>query len=147
MAKLYNHVHARASDHTPHNINLLHKAQMSTGDRIADAMASFMGSWFFVILHVLWFGIWIIFRVEPFPYGLLTMIVSLEAIILAAFIMISQNLQGAKDRLQADEDYHTNVKAEHEVLQVLAHLDAQDIEILDIDTKILQILQRMEKSL
>ena len=138
MSKLYHHVPLRTSQHTPHNVNVLHKAQMSAGDRIADAVAAFMGSWAFVILHVLWFSTWIGFRVEPFPYGLLTMIVSLEAILLSTFIMISQNLQGAKDRLQAEEDYHTNVKAEHEVLQVLTHLDAQDV-------KILEILERMEK--
>ena len=138
MSKLYQTVHARASAHVPHNVNVLHKETMGTGDRIADAVAAFMGSWAFVILHVLWFSTWIIFRIEPFPYGLLTMIVSLEAIMLSTFIMMSQNRQAAKDRLQADEDYHTNVKAEHEVLQVLSHLDAQDV-------KILEILERMEK--
>ena len=138
MSKLYHHVPLRTSQHLPHNVNVLHKTQMSAGDRIADAVAAFMGSWAFVILHVLWFSTWIGFRIEPFPYGLLTMIVSLEAIMLSTFIMMSQNRQAAKDRLQADEDYHTNVKAEHEVLQVLSHLDAQDV-------KILEILERMEK--
>lgn len=126
--------------HTPRNVNVLHKAHMSVGDRVADVITAFVGSWPFLILHILWFSAWIGFRIEPFPFGLLTMIVSLEAIFLTTLVMMSQNRQAAKDRLQADEDYHTNVKAEHEVLQVLAHLDAQDV-------KILEILQRMEKSL
>src|ERR1051325_6541760 len=61
--------------------------------RVADTVATFCGSWSFVILHALWFGLWIGLRVEAFPFGLLTMIVSLEAIFLSTIIMISQNRQ------------------------------------------------------
>ena len=145
MSKLYHHVPLRTSQHTPHNVNVLHTAQMSVGDRVADVITAFVGSWPFLLLHALWFTGWIAFRVEPFPYGLLTMIVSLEAIFLTTLVMMSQNRQAAKDRLQADEDYHTNVKAEHEVLQVLSHLDAQDVEILKIVGNIEQMMGKSEK--
>ena len=60
-------------------------------NRIADAITRFAGSMPFVYLHVVWFVLWIAFGVEPFPFGLLTMIVSLEAIFLSSFVMISQN--------------------------------------------------------
>lgn len=72
--------------------------------RVADRVTTFAGSWWFLGVHVLWWGPWIIFRVEPFPYGLLTMILSLEAIVLSTVIMISQNRQAAKDRMRDDRD-------------------------------------------
>ena len=65
-------------------------------NRIADRITAFAGSMKFVYLHLLWFGAWIIFGVEGYPYGLLTMIVSLEAIFLSTFVMISQNRADAK---------------------------------------------------
>ena len=68
----------------------------SVQNRIADRITAFAGSMKFVYLHLLWFGAWIIFGVEGYPYGLLTMIVSLEAIFLSTFVMISQNRADAK---------------------------------------------------
>ena len=146
MSKLYNHVHARASQHTPHNVNILHKAQMSTGDRVADRVANVIGSWHFIITQAailaLWFTLnsvaWF-FHWDAYPFILCNLFMSAEAAFATPLVLMSQNRQSAKDRIQADEDYHTNVKAEQEVLQVLAHLDAQD-------EKILEILQRMEKT-
>lgn len=73
-------------------------------EQAADRVTAFAGSWWFLGVHVLWWGPWIIFQVEPFPYGLLTMILSLEAIVLSTVIMISQNRQAAKDRLRDDRD-------------------------------------------
>src|ERR1700704_6444510 len=63
----------------------------SAESRIADHITAFSGSLRFLYLHVIWFTGWIAFGVEPYPYGLLTMIVSLEAIFLSTFVMISQN--------------------------------------------------------
>jgi uncharacterized membrane protein len=63
----------------------------SVQNRIADKITTFAGSMAFVYIHVIWFGCWIGFGVEKYPYGLLTMIVSLEAIFLSTFVMISQN--------------------------------------------------------
>ena len=86
-----------------HNPALLEHARVraaSVQNRVADRITAFAGSMTFVYLHVLWFGVWIVFGVEGYPYGLLTMIVSLEAIFLSTFVMISQNR--ADTRRQVD---------------------------------------------
>jgi CRP/FNR family transcriptional regulator, cyclic AMP receptor protein len=94
--------------------------------RIADWIAWFSGSMAFLILNGGWFIIWIAVNTlplglphfDPFPFGLLTMIVSLEAIFLSCFVLISQNRQAQKDKVRADIEYEVNIKAELEV----AHL-------------------------
>src|SRR5262249_17482530 len=68
----------------------------SVQNRIADQITAFAGSMWFVYIHIIWFSCWIGFGVEKYPYGLLTMIVSLEAIFLSTFVMISQNRADAK---------------------------------------------------
>jgi uncharacterized membrane protein len=78
-----------------------------TQNRIADKITTFAGSMAFVYIHVLWFGSWIAFGVEDYPYGLLTMIVSLEAIFLSTFVMISQNRADAKRQVIADQQWRT----------------------------------------
>ncbi len=75
---------------------------LPASQRIADKVTGFVGSWTFAWIHVVWFVVWILFKVEPFPYGLLTMLVSLEAIFLSTLVMISQNRQGEKDRQRAE---------------------------------------------
>jgi uncharacterized membrane protein len=111
----------------------------SAGDAVADRIASFVGSWPFVYLHVVWFGFWILLPVEEFPFGMLTMIVSLEAILLSTFIMMSQNRQSARDRHQADADYETNVRAKEEIEDVQMRLARIENEKLD---RILELLER-----
>jgi uncharacterized membrane protein len=74
----------------------------SVQNRIADAITRFAGSMAFVYFHVLWFAVWIIFGIEGYPFGLLTMIVSLEAIFLSTFVMISQNRADFKRQAAAD---------------------------------------------
>jgi len=71
-------------------------------NNIADRITTFAGSMSFVYIHVFWFAAWIGFGVEGYPYGLLTMIVSLEAIFLSTFVMISQNRADAKHQIVAD---------------------------------------------
>ncbi len=153
MSKLYNHILPRASQHIHRNINEVHASQMGTGDRVADMVASFIGSWRFIIGQACIMAVWVlvntlvwfhVLRFDQYPFVFLNLAMSAEAAFSAPIIMMSQNRQAAKDRLQADEDYHTNVKAEHEVLQVLSHLDAQDVEILKI---VGNIEKMMEKSL
>jgi CBS domain-containing protein len=73
--------------------------------RAADAITSFAGSMPFVYLHALWFAAWILLAVEAYPFGLLTMIVSLEAIFLSTFVMISQNRADAKRQALADHQW------------------------------------------
>jgi uncharacterized membrane protein len=76
-------------------------------DRVADAVTAFAGSMRFVYVHVLWFAGWIVFGVEDYPFGLLTMIVSLEAIFLTTFVMISQNRSDEKNEVLADQRWKT----------------------------------------
>jgi uncharacterized membrane protein len=76
-------------------------------NRIADRITDFAGSMRFVYLHVLWFGLWIGLGAEKYPYGLLTMIVSLEAIFLSTFVMISQNRADAKRQVVANLQWRT----------------------------------------
>ncbi|MEU6064151.1 MULTISPECIES: DUF1003 domain-containing protein [Streptomyces] len=92
-----------------------------TEDKIADAITAFAGTMLFVYLHALWFTVWIVFNEgafgqeavwDPFPFGLLTMIVSLEAIFLSTFVMVSQNRQAARENVRADLDFETNVRSE-----------------------------------
>lgn len=94
--------------------------------KIADWLAWFSGSMPFLISHTIWFATWISLNTlilgdaafDPFPFGLLTMIVSLEAIFLACFVLISQNRQAQKDKVRSDIEYEVNIKAELEI----AHL-------------------------
>ena len=100
----------------------------SVQNRIADQITTFAGSMVFVYIHLLWFGCWIGFRVEGYPYGLLTMIVSLEAIFLSTFVMISQNRADAKRQVVADHQWQT-VREE----------DSQNHELLDLSNQILEL--------
>ena len=75
------------------------------GHRMADTITRFAGSMWFVYVHVIWFAAWIVLRVEKYPFGLLTMIVSLEAIFLSTFVMISQNRADEKRAALADHEW------------------------------------------
>jgi uncharacterized membrane protein len=77
----------------------------SAQNRVADAITRFAGSMWFVYLHIAWFTVWIALGVERYPYGLLTMVVSLEAIFLSTFVMISQNRQEDARRHLADQEW------------------------------------------
>jgi len=108
------------------NVNVEVEEHQTTLQKIADWIAWFSGSMPFLILNALWFVVWImvntidfgVAKFDPYPFGLLTMIVSLEAIFLSCFVLVSQNRQAEKDRVRADVEYEINVKAELEV----AHL-------------------------
>ena len=100
----------------------------SVQNRIADRITRFAGSMAFVYIHIIWFGSWIAFGVEKYPYGLLTMIVSLEAIFLSTFVMISQNRADAKRQVVADLQWQT-VQEE----------DKQNQQLLDLSNQILEL--------
>jgi uncharacterized membrane protein len=104
------------------------KRAESVQNRIADRITDFAGSMRFVYLHILWFGSWIGFGVESYPYGLLTMIVSLEAIFLSTFVMISQNRADAKRQVVANLEWKT-VREE----------DRQNRELIDLSNQILEL--------
>jgi uncharacterized membrane protein len=104
----------------------------SVQNRIADHITAFAGSMRFVYLHMVWFALWIGLGVEGYPFGLLTMIVSLEAIFLSTFVMISQNRADAKRQVLADQQWMT-VKEE----------DVQNEELLDLSRQILQLTKEV----
>jgi uncharacterized membrane protein len=104
------------------------KRAESVQNRIADRITAFSGSMAFVYIHIVWFGCWIGFGVEKYPYGLLTMIVSLEAIFLSTFVMISQNRADAKRQVIADQQWQT-VQEE----------DRQNQQLLDLSHQILDL--------
>jgi uncharacterized membrane protein len=101
-------------------------------NRIADQITAFAGSMWFVYIHIIWFSCWIGLGVEKYPYGLLTMIVSLEAIFLSTFVMISQNRADAKRQVIADQQWQT-VKGE----------DTQNRELLDLSNQILELTKEV----
>lgn len=100
-------------------------------ERAIDWIADFSGSIPFLLFSALWFGVWIgghvvgVFHFDPYPFGLLTMVVSLEAIFLSIILLLAQNRHAAKDRIRDDIEYEVNVKAELEV----AHLHEKVEEI------------------
>jgi uncharacterized membrane protein len=100
----------------------------SVQNRIADQITAFAGSMWFVYIHVIWFSCWIGLGVEDYPYGLLTMIVSLEAIFLSTFVMISQNRADAKRQVIANQQWQT-VKEE----------DQRNGELLELSHQILEL--------
>jgi uncharacterized membrane protein len=101
-------------------------------NRLADQITRWAGSMKFVYIHVIWFASWIGFRVEPYPFGLLTMIVSLEAIFLSTFVMISQNRADEKRQVLADQQWRT-VQGEEGQNEELLRMSKQ---ILDLTTAI-----------
>jgi uncharacterized membrane protein len=114
-------------------IDLRRQAAQARGvqDRLADAITAFSGRMVFVYAHIAWFGLWFLLNTgrfgmppfDPFPYGLLTMVVSLEAIFLATFVLISQNRLSAEAEYRADLDLHIGLLTEHELTRVLQMLD------------------------
>lgn len=108
------------------NVNEEMEVHSTLLQRVADGIAWFSGSMPFLMINGGWFIIWIIINTlaigitafDPYPFGLLTMIVSLEAIFLSCFVLISQNRQAEKDRVRSDIEYEVNIKAELEI----AHL-------------------------
>jgi len=114
--------------------------------RIADWIAWFSGSMQFLLINGAWFVIWIslntlplgVTAFDPYPFGLLTMIVSLEAIFLSCFVLISQNRQAQKDKVRADIEYEVNIKAELEI----AHLHEKADRIYE---NMMARFERLEK--
>jgi CRP/FNR family cyclic AMP-dependent transcriptional regulator len=107
--------------------------KLTTVQRIADMAAAFSGSISFLVVHMVWFACWIavnlgfvptVAQFDPFPFGLLTMVVSLEAIFLSCMVLISQNRQAAKERIRSDAEYDANIRAGLEVTQLHVKIDA-----------------------
>ena len=148
-------------------IDLRRKAanQRNVEDRASDAITTVSGRMIFVYFHIVWFGLWIVLNTgllgfkafDPFPYGLLTMIVSLEAIFLSTFVLISQNRMNELAERRADLDLHIGLLSEHEITRVLQMLDAiqtklgienhieSDLADLEMETKPEDVLAEIER--
>lgn len=133
------------------NVNELHDAQLGIGDTIADTVASFIGSWRFIIGQACIMLLWIIINVlvlllrfDPYPFVFLNLAMSAEAAFSAPIIMMSQNRQSDKDRITADETHKAAMKDEEETRNVMQHLSQQDEAILRIETHILEVVKRLE---
>ena len=132
------------------NVNEEVAERLSTLQRIADWIAWFSGSMPFLILNGGWFIIWIAVNTlplgfdhkDPYPFGLLTMIVSLEAIFLSCFVLISQNRQAEKDHVRSDIEYEINIKAELEVAHLHEKTDRIYEAMLERFTKLEKLCAR-----
>jgi CRP/FNR family cyclic AMP-dependent transcriptional regulator len=138
------------------NVNEEVEERLTVVQRVADWLAWFSGSIPFLVIHALWFGFWIALNVgllrvpglsgfDPFPFGLLTMIVSLEAIFLATFVLISQNRQVEKDKVRGDIEYDVNIKAEMEVGELHQKIDHIHAEMMRRFVAIEKTLARREE--
>ena len=120
------------------DINAVHEHGMSTGDRIADAIARVGGSWSFIITFLLFLAIWTIGNTvllsakafDPYPFIFLNLVLSMIAALQAPVIMMSQNRQAERDRIDASHDYEVNLKAEIEIMAL--HEKFDDIRHQDI---------------
>jgi uncharacterized membrane protein len=128
--------------------------QRTTEERLADAITDFSGRMYFVYFHIVWFAVWIFINLgylgiqpfDPYPFGLLTMVVSLEAIFLATFVLISQNRLSAEADRRADLDLQIGLLTEYELTRVLVMLDQiqdkmgidndADEELLDLEKNV-----------
>lgn len=124
-------------DHHSHSANF--------GQRLADSVATGMGSWRFIIIQTIIVLIWMVLNVVAFfhhwdvyPFILLNLLFSTQAAYAAPIIMMAQNRQSQRDRVQADSDYKTNVEAKKEIEQLLIRLDAIELQKLD---KIIKLLE------
>lgn len=122
-----------------------HKDESKFGQRLADAVASGMGSWRFIIIQTIIVAAWMIANVvgfiyhwDVYPYILLNLLFSTQAAYAAPIIMMAQNRQNERDRHHAEQDFKTNVEAKKEIEQLLEKLNSIEIEKLD---KILTLLQ------
>jgi uncharacterized membrane protein len=115
----------------------------SVQSRIADAITAFAGSMAFVYVHVVWFTLWVTIPLEKYPFGLLTMIVSLEAIFLSTFVMISQNRADARRQVFADQQY-TMIQEEKQQNEQLLE---QSRRIEELNKSILALTQEVREAL
>ena len=163
--------HPPLSDVIERNIQNQLRLRLAAGarrtfqERVSDAITAFSGSMSFLYLHALWFGLWVLVNsgwfglgaFDPFPYSLLTMIVSLEAIFLSTFVLISQNRSGAEADRRADLALHVGLLTEHEVTRALQMLDAiqerlgvandpeSDLAQLEMETKPEDVLAEIQR--
>lgn len=126
-----------------------HIETLGFGSRLADAVAKGMGSWKFIILQTIFILIWMVLNLvgylyhwDAYPFILLNLVFSTQAAYAAPIIMMSQNRQSERDRLQAQADYQTNIIAKEEIETLTLLLNKLDTEKLD---KIIEMLEEIKK--
>jgi uncharacterized membrane protein len=126
-----------------------HKDTLTFGERLADSVASGMGSWRFIIIQTFIVALWMalnvvafIYHWDPYPYILLNLLFSTQAAYAAPIIMMAQNRQSDRDRVKADEDFKTNVESKKDIEELQIRLNKIDVDKLD---KILAILEKMNQ--
>ena len=126
--------------HMRRNWHDLHREKMTSGARIADAVANFIGSWRFIIIQSAIFGVWVVFNTiwlftayqfDPYPFILFNLFMSAEAAYASPLILMSQNRQAERDREQAQHDYDTNIAAKEEIETILRELSRLELDKLD----------------
>ena len=153
--KIFSKVLRRES--TAINANVVFDAQLTFGQQVADRVARFGGSWTFIGSFLLMMLFWMIFNTEtgkgfyPFPFVLLNLILSCVAALQAPIIMMSQNRQSAKDRLEVQQAFEVNLRNEMELVSLQAKLDTvreNDIpKVAELQERQLAVLERLEKVL
>ncbi len=121
------------------NLNEIIEAQLTFGQRASDWVTQNIGSWTFIIVQSMILTVWVLLNItaylrhwDPYPFILMNLVLSLQAAYTAPIIMMSQNRQSIRDRLDAHNDYEVNQKAEQEVRAILDHLAAQNTAITEI---------------
>jgi uncharacterized membrane protein len=129
-----------------------HESVCSAGDRLADKVTNAMGSWKFIVIQTVVILVWIgmniiayLLQWDPYPFILLNLLFSLQSAYAAPIIMMAQNRQSARDRIQAYDDYKTNLEAKREIEELQIGLNRIETDKLD---KIIAMLQniKMERS-
>jgi len=121
------------------NVNEIIDAQLTFGQKASGWVATNLGSWWFIIVQTIILISWVVVNVlswyhhwDPYPFIFMNLVLSLQAAYAAPIIMMSQNRQLVRDRLDAHNDYQVNQKAEAEIRAILDHLAAQDAALLEI---------------
>lgn len=163
LTELERHVAHHITNRTPISTNVIqdHSKQLTLGQKMADRVASFGGSWLFISIFMAVMVIWILLNsfiliklnssFDPYPYILLNLVLSMLAAIQAPIILMSQNRQAYKDRLSAEHDYEVNLKAELEIIGLHEKMDSlrekQWNELIAIQQEQLELLKQLPKDL
>ena len=145
--------------HISHDTNLEFEQKLTFGQRLADKVAAFGGSWTFIIIFAAILLAWVLLNTlilarhsnsfDPYPYILLNLFLSMLAAVQAPVILMSQNRQGVKDRLDAAHDYEVNLKAELEILSLHEKIDElremKWAELIEMQQKQIQLLTQLMK--
>ena len=127
-------------DHPPvRDLNREADRRLGLGDRVADDFARLVGSWTFIIFQGILLVLWVLLNAaatinhwDPYPFGLLNLVLSLEAAFAASFVLMALNRLAIRDRLRGQQEYELSVKSEEELKAIMSHLEAQDDAMLQL---------------